>query len=66
MTDDTLTRSSTSYYVKRMADAKLAMGLPVEAPLDDLLKKIIAGGTVEMDREQWWRYGAKFYGDEHA
>lgn len=64
--DEPVTRSSTSYYTKRMDEAKRTLGLPVEATLDDLLKKIIAGGTVEMDREQWWAYGRKFYGDEHA
>ena len=66
MSDDTLTRSSTSYYVKRMADAKQAMGLPVEATLDDLLKKILSGGTIEMTFEQWMKYGNRFAKDERA
>lgn len=66
MTNEPVTRSSTSYYTQRMADAKLAMGLPVEAPLDDLLKKILAGGTIEMTFEQWMKYGARFAKDERA
>lgn len=66
MTDEPVTRSSTSYSVTRMAEAKRTLGLTPEATLDDLLKKIIAGGTVEMDREQWWAYGRRFYEGEHA
>ena len=66
MPEEPVTRSSTSYYVQRMADAKRTLGLPNEATLDDLLKKIINGGTVEMDLQQWLAYGRRFTGDEHA
>lgn len=66
MPDEPVTRSSTSYYTKRMDEAKRTLGLPAEATLDDLLKKIINGGMVEMDREQWWAYGRKFYEGDRA
>lgn len=63
---DAPTRSSTSYSVELMGDAKRTLGLSEVDTLDSLLKKVIAGGTVEMDREQWWAYGRKFYADERA
>jgi len=61
-----MTRSSTSYSVPRMADAKRTLGLPAEATLDDLLKHIVNGETLQLNREQWWSYGKKFYDGEHA
>jgi len=49
-----------------MADAKRTLGLPNEATLDSLLKHIINGETLQLNREQWWSYGKKFYEGEHA
>ena len=66
MTDEPVTRSSTSYSVPLMADAKRTLGLPNEATLDSLLKHIINGETLQLNREQWWSYGKKFYEGEHA
>lgn len=66
MTDDPI-RSSTSYYTARLAEAKRTLGMDPMATLDDVLKKINTGGTVEMTMEQWLAYGVKrFYKEEHA
>lgn len=61
-----VTRSSTSYSVAYMAEAKRTLGLKAESTLDDLLKHIINGETLQLSRGQWWAYGKRFYGDEHA
>lgn len=63
---DAITRSTTSYYVARMAEAKRTMGLPNEATLDDMLKHIINGETLQLSREQWWAYGRKFHDGDRA
>jgi hypothetical protein len=66
MNDTTYTRSSTSYSVPLMAEAKRTLGLQPEATLDSLLKHIVNGETLQLTREQWWAYGRKFYGEERA
>lgn len=66
MPDEQVTRSSTSYSVPLMADAKRTLGLPNEATLDVLLKHIVSGKSLELTRGQWWSYGARYYKDEHA
>ena len=66
MPDESVTRSSTSYSVPLMADAKRTLGLPETATLDSLLKHIVSGKSLELTREQWWEYGARYYKDEHA
>lgn len=66
MPDEPATRSSTSYSVPLMADAKRTLGLPETATLDNMLKHIVSGKSLELTREQWWSYGKKFYEGEHA
>lgn len=66
MTDEQVTRSSTSYSVPLMADAKRTLGLPETATLDNMLKHIVSGKSLELTREQWWSYGARYYKDDHA
>jgi hypothetical protein len=36
-------RSTTSYYTRRMEEAKVKLGLPPNATLDDLLRRVIHG-----------------------
>ena len=64
MTEE-VTRASTSYSVVKMSEAKRTLGLEPMATLDDILKHIINGETLQLNRDQWWAYGRKFY-DERA
>ena len=66
MPDEPVTRSSTSYSVPLMADAKRTLGLPETATLDSLLKHIVSGKSLELNREQWWEYGRAFYEGDRA
>jgi hypothetical protein len=64
---ETPTRISTTCYAHRLAEAKIKLGLPENATLDDILKRVIHGNAdQQLSLEGWLQLGKKFINQDRA
>jgi hypothetical protein len=61
------TRISTTCYAHRLREAKIKLGLPENATVDDILRRVIHGNAEqELSLEAWLQLGKKFINQDRA